>query len=164
MNSVILLIGGNEGNRTENIYAAKALIGDRIGKITEFSSCYESEPWGFAHQQNFLNQVVEVSTTLLALDILNLAKQIEKELGRKPKTQAGYEGRTMDIDILFFNNEIIELPQLTVPHPKIQERRFTLLPLAERWGKLVHPILGKTMNMLLNECDDAGWVRKIKAP
>ncbi len=160
MNSVILLIGGNEGNRTENIHAAKTLIGDRIGKIIEFSSCYESEPWGFAHQQNFLNQVVEVSTTLLALDILNLAKQIEKELGRKPKTPAGYEGRTMDIDILFFNDEIIELPQLTVPHPKIQERRFTLHPLAERWSQLVHPVLGKMMAELLDECDDAGWVEK----
>lgn len=162
MNSVILLIGGNEGNRLKNMQEVRELIGTRIGKINKYSSCYESEPWGFAHQQNFLNQVVEVSTTLSANEILMLALEMEKVLGRKPKTQVGYEGRTMDIDILFFNNETIELPQLTVPHPKIPVRRFTLLPLVEEWSQLVHPILGKTMVELLNECNDTGWVRKIK--
>lgn len=160
MNSVILLVGGNEGNRFKNMQEATELIATRIGNIEECSSCYQSEPWGFVHQQNFLNQVMEVSTALSASEILTVALQIEKKLGRKQKTQNGYEGRTMDIDILFFNDETIELPQLTVPHPKIQERRFTLLPLAERWGALVHPLLGKTMIMLLDECTDAGWVEK----
>ena len=164
MNSVLLLIGGNEGNRLVNIQEAKELMSTRIGIIEGGSSIYESEPWGFVHQQNFFNQVVEVSTALSASEILIVGLQIETELGRKPKTQSGYEGRTMDIDILFFNDEIIEIPQLTVPHPKIQERRFTLLPLAERWSQLGHPVLGKTMAELLDECDDAGWVRKVKAP
>lgn len=160
MNSVKLLIGGNEGNRLKNMHEVQELISTRIGKIDECSSCYESEPWGFAHQQNFLNQVLEVSTVLSVTEILTVGQQIEKELGRKPKTQVGYEGRTMDIDILFFNDETINLPQLTVPHPKIQERRFTLLPLAEKWSTLVHPVLGKTMHMLLDECKDMGWVEK----
>lgn len=160
MNSVILLIGGNEGNRLKNMQEAMELMGTRIGKINKCSSIYESAPWGFAHQQNFLNQVVELSTALSAPEVLNVAKQIEKELGRKPKTRDGYEGRTMDIDILFFNDEIIELPLLIVPHPKIQERRFTLLPLAEGWANLVHPVLGKTMRILLDECADKGWVEK----
>lgn len=161
MNRVILLIGGNEGSRFENIEKAKELISRNIGDVCTCSSCYESEPWGFVHQQNFINQVIELSTGLSAPDILILGQEIEQELGRKPKTQIGYEGRTMDIDILFFNEETLDLPELNIPHPKIQERLFTLLPLAEKWETLLHPVLGKTMQTLLDECTDSGWVQKI---
>ncbi|SMO50881.1 2-amino-4-hydroxy-6-hydroxymethyldihydropteridinediphosphokinase [Saccharicrinis carchari] len=164
MNSVILLVGGNEGNILKNMQDAKMLISNRIGDVCICSAYYESEPWGFEHQQNFLNRVIELLTDLSVDEILLKAQQIEKELGRKPKTQKAYEGRTMDIDILFFNDETIELPRLSVPHPKIQERKFTLLPLAEHWGDLVHPVLGKTIKSLLRECQDQGWVEKVEDP
>ncbi len=161
MNSLILLIGGNEGNRIENMHDAKVLIQERIGEIEISSSYYESEPWGFEHQQNFINQIIEVSTDLLPFEILKIGQCIEKELGRKPKTKIGYEGRTMDIDILFYNRATVTMPDLIIPHPKLHERKFTLLPLNEMWKNYIHPVFKKSVTILLDECDDNGWVKKL---
>ena len=161
MHRVILLIGGNEGDRFGNVELVKALIQERIGNIVGASGNYESEPWGFEHQLNFVNQVVEVETTMRPEEILMSGQEIEKELGRKAKTTRGYEGRTMDVDILFYDELILNKTDLIIPHPKLHERKFTLLPLVECWSELVHPKLKTTMAGLLSECGDEGWVRKV---
>ncbi len=160
MSKVLLLIGGNEGDRIDNIKQSKKLIEERIGQIANQSGIYESEPWGFEHAQNFLNQVLEVQCTMDAMDILEISQGIEKELGRSVKTSDGYEGRTMDIDILFYEDEIINTERLVIPHPHLHKRKFTLLPLVEKWDNFLHPTLIKTMKELLIECNDEGWVKK----
>ena len=161
MHRVILLIGGNEGNRLDNIEQAKFLIQKNIGELINTSGNYESEPWGFDHQLNFINQVIEIKTDLTPNEILSKGQNIEIQLGRKAKTQQGYEGRTMDIDILFYDSLILEESSLTIPHPRLHERKFTLLPLAEHWNDFVHPALNRTIGSLLFECKDEGWVRRL---
>ncbi len=160
MHKVFLLIGGNEGNRTLNITWAHQLIESKIGRIIDKSSLYESEPWGFTHQQNFINQVLEVESAYSPLEILKQTQSIEKNLGRKTKTSTGYEGRTMDIDILYFDDQSVSLPNLIIPHPRLHERIFTLLPLVEKWADFIHPILKKSNQLLLNECNDTCWAKK----
>jgi len=161
MNKVLILIGGNEGERFQNIEEAITLIKEKVGIIKLKSSIVESEPWGFEHQQDFLNQVIEVETALNLQQLLSACQEIEKTLGRRPKKSTGYEGRTMDIDILFFNDCTIDTENLIVPHPRLHERRFTLLPLVEKWPNYIHPILNKSMLELLNECNDNGRVNFI---
>ncbi len=158
---VILLIGGNLGNRIALINEAKLLISKNNHEIIQESSLYESEPWGFTHAQNFINQVIEINSASDPRTLMIENQKIEKTLGRKAKTSDGYEGRTMDIDILFFNDEIIQSTDLIIPHPKLHERRFTLLPLAEKWQDLMHPVLNKSIDTLLSECTDEGHVNKV---
>ncbi len=162
MNKVLLLIGGNEGDRVKNILHTNELISKYIGNIIKTSSMYESEPWGFNHQQNFINQVIEVSTNLSPNEVLKEGLLIEKKLGRKPKKKLGYEGRTMDVDILFYDNSILNENQLIIPHPKLHERKFTLLPLKEKWNDLIHPVFLKSIDSLNSECKDDGWVEKFE--
>jgi len=159
MSEILLLIGGNEGDRLENIDLSKKLIEEKIGIIVNQSGIYESEPWGFEHAQNFLNQVIEIQSDLNPFDILTVSQQIEKDLGRRAKTIQGYEGRTMDIDILFYGSEIINTEELTVPHPRLHERKFTLLPLEEKWKDFLHPVFNQTIKDLLLGCKDEGWVK-----
>ncbi|MCW3807383.1 2-amino-4-hydroxy-6-hydroxymethyldihydropteridine diphosphokinase [Plebeiibacterium marinum] len=161
MNKVLLLVGGNLGDRFSNLENVKALIEEKIGGVVEESSIYESEPWGFEHAQNFYNQVLEVESLYTEYEILDIAQEIERVMGRKAKTKTGYEGRPMDIDILFYNDLVFETERLTIPHPRLHERRFTLMPLAQKWNSLLHPVLNKTMEELLLECKDEGWVRKL---
>ncbi len=163
MHRVILLIGGNEGDCYENIKRAKRLIEERLGDVVLESSLFESEPWGFMHPQNFINQVLELKCDLSPQQILGIGQHIEKELGRMAKTIAGYEGRTMDIDILFYDDMIIDQVNLVIPHPKMHERRFTMLPLVEKWSDFIHPVFKKGMNQLLDQCKDEGWVRRVMA-
>ncbi|TLX76895.1 2-amino-4-hydroxy-6-hydroxymethyldihydropteridine diphosphokinase [Labilibacter sediminis] len=159
MHQIILLIGGNEGNTHEYIAKAKAFIEKKIGKIVKESSIVESEPWGFEHAQNFLNQVIEVESSLTPHETLKNGQEIEKTLGRKAKTTTGYEGRPMDIDILFYDNLEISEEDLTIPHPRMHERKFTMVPLAEKWNNYIHPTFRKTMKQLLDECNDDGWIK-----
>ncbi len=159
MHNVILLLGGNLGNVETSIEKAIELIEVRIGKVVETSALYESEPWGFTHAQNFLNQVIEVITDLEAMDILSLTQQIETELGRASKTGTEYEGRVIDIDILFYDDAVIDSPTLTIPHPHLQNRLFTLLPLNEKWSILNHPVYKKSIAELLKVCPDKCWAR-----
>ncbi len=160
MYKVLLLIGGNEGDRIENIFQSKELIEQKIGVIIKQSGIYESEPWGFEHAQNFLNQVIEIESNKDSFEILKISQEIERILGRKAKTTLGYEGRTMDIDILFYGSEIIDTEKLTIPHPRLHERKFTLLPLVEKWENLLHPIFNLNAKDLLRDCKDEGWVKK----
>ena len=159
LNHVFLGIGGNLGDRIGNLRRAVELIGERIGRIEKVSSVYLSEPWGFKHAKYFTNIVAELYTDLSADEVLTKAFEIEAEL-KRTRSGNGYEGRTMDIDILFFNNEILNTERLVVPHPHICQRKFVLLPMAEIEPNFVHPQNGKTMQQLAEICPDNGKIRK----
>ncbi len=159
MTRVYFLLGGNIGNREELLSEAIRKMTNQLGKYIQSSSLYETEPWGFTHEQNFLNQVVIFDSELAALDILDKTQAIEKELGRVRKTTQ-YCERTIDIDILFYGDEQIENERLSVPHPRIQERSFALYPLKELIPEFIHPILKKSIKQLRNECTDELEINK----
>jgi 2-amino-4-hydroxy-6-hydroxymethyldihydropteridine diphosphokinase len=161
MAKVILLLGGNENNTRKAFKTAIERIGQKIGTIGKQSGLYTSSPWGFEHPDWFLNQVLEVESTLPPGQILQQTRLIEQEAGRKTKTIDHYEARLIDIDILFIDNMVINKPDLQIPHPLLHLRRFTLLPLDELMAGFVHPVLKKTIHVLLQECSDMGEVRRV---
>lgn len=148
------------GNRLTYIESAKTLLLKQTKVVAE-SSIWESEAWGFSTKDLFLNQVIVVKTTLTSIELLNEIQNIENTLGRKRKEEQ-WISRIIDIDILFFNSEIIETAQLKIPHPQIQNRRFTLEPLNEIAPNLVHPVLQIEVKEILNQCTDQGkvWILK----
>jgi 2-amino-4-hydroxy-6-hydroxymethyldihydropteridine diphosphokinase len=159
MSSIILLLGGNKGDVVQALDATCRMISERAGTLIAMSQDYESEPWGYQTEQWFINRAVELETNLNPTDLLNCLQQIEKEMGRTAKTIDGYEDRPIDIDILFYDQQIIEQSRLVVPHPRMAERRFVLLPLSEKWGSLLHPVSGLTINQMLDQCTDDSVVR-----
>lgn len=150
---VYLLLGGNLGDKSAIFSGAQAKLSEKIGKITTRSAVYETEPWGFESEDIFWNQVLELETSLSPEEILKQTQQIEMELGRI-RNKRQYVSRLIDIDILFYGDQIIRQKNLIVPHPRLQERRFTLVPLCEIAPQLMHPVLQKTMKQLLEECTD----------
>jgi 2-amino-4-hydroxy-6-hydroxymethyldihydropteridine diphosphokinase len=161
MNTIFLLIGGNIGDRLSHLKMASILIQEKVGHITKASSIYESEPWGNTNQDKFLNQVLQLDTKLNAFELLVLILNIENMLGRERAEKWGE--RNIDIDILFFNKDIIHSPQLVIPHPHLHERRFTLLPLAEIAPHFLHPLLKINTMTMLGACTDALHVDIYKA-
>ncbi len=159
MRTAYLLIGGNLGNRKENLAKAVSLINEQCGSLTRSSSIYETEAWGNTDQPSFLNQALEISTSLNARQLMRRVLRIEEEMGRIRKEKLG--PRIIDIDILLFENEIHDLRFLKIPHPEMQNRRFVLVPLAEINSNLQHPVLKKTIAELLEECPDNLEVKKI---
>ena len=159
MSTAHLLIGGNLGDRKENLLTAISLINEQCGSLTRSSSVYETEAWGKTDQPSFLNQALEISTTLNARQLMRKILKIEKEMGRIRKEKLG--PRIIDIDILLYENEIHDLRFLKIPHPEMQNRRFVLVPLAEIDPTLQHPVLKKTIAELLEECPDNLEVTKI---
>lgn len=147
-----ILLGGNLGNRKENLSQAKIHIEKIIGSIIKESSIYETKAWGVENQPNFLNQVILVETRLSPQNVLIENLQIEKVLGRV-RHQKWHE-RIIDIDILYAENLIINDDNLKIPHPFIQDRKFTLIPLVEISADFIHPIFQKTQRLLNNECVD----------
>lgn len=152
MNISYLLIGGNLGDRVVQLSTARTGITAAGGEIRRESSLYETAAWGRTDQPDFLNQALEVATILEAPDWMASLLDIEKGMGRRRETR--YGSRNIDIDILFFNNSIIRIPQLVIPHPEIQNRRFALAPMEEIAPFLIHPVLGKTIRELLTACTD----------
>lgn len=161
MNKVYLLLGSNLSDRALLLLNACKFIEERIGKIKKQSYVYESAPWGFVSENAFLNQVIMIKTYLKPHEILEKIKIIEKELGRV-RLSKEYASRTIDIDILFYNDEIILKSDLEIPHPQLHKRKFTLVPLNEIDPKLNHPVFGKSIKTLLNECDDNSEVTIFK--
>lgn len=158
-----LLLGGNLGDRLSVIEQARVEILQRTGRISGMSAIYETEPWGFTHKNLFLNQVTAVNTPLSPEALLDETQRIELALGRKSKG-IRYEGRTIDIDILFYNTQIIHTPRLQVPHPRLHLRRFTLVPLAELAPDLLHPFFILTSAQLLAQCRDKSEVYQMAVP
>lgn len=152
MNVAYLCLGGNLDNREANMAEAVVRINGLIGNVMETSSLYETQAWGGAEQPNYLNQVVKVKTDLSAEELLFQCLEIEKAMGRNRKVK--WENRVIDIDILFFNNEVLETPTLKVPHPLMQERRFVLQPLADVAAEVMHPVLHKSVLQMLADCKD----------
>jgi len=165
VNTAYILLGSNMGNKLRLLQEAAALIDRLAGKIVQFSSFYESEPWGFAAEEWFINQVVTINTFLSPEQLLQTTQGIERTLGRTTARPAGggaqYTSRPIDIDILFYNEMVLSTPKLTIPHPLLHERSFTLIPLAEIAAEFVHPVFKKTIAGLLEECGDGGVVRKL---
>lgn len=153
---LILLFGGNIGDVLQTFEAAKSEIQQKVGSITKVSSLYESEAWGFEAESNFVNQVIECRTKLSPGDVLRETMEIEKKLGRIRKLTSDntYSSRIIDIDILYYNQDIINQEELTIPHPKLHLRNFTLQPLAEIVPEYNHPIFNKSSKELLTHSKD----------
>lgn len=158
MARVILLTGGNTGDTKRTLQAAQQLINDRVGAVLRCSHRYESEPWGFAAAEPFSNQALSVSTDLTPGEVLDAVQEIECLLGRnraaeaveKASTGAVYTSRPIDIDIAFYDDEVITTDRLTIPHPLLAEREFALLPLAEIARTKRHPVTGLTVGEMLD--------------
>lgn len=161
MENVFLSLGTNLGNRIENLSLAIHLIDDEIGEISVMSGIYETEAWGFTCDEYFLNQVIVLETCLDPEQLIEKCLFIEKGMGRVRSGSENYESRIIDIDILFYGNQIIEQDNLQIPHPLLHLRRFILEPLCEITPELIHPVLGKPISELLSACEDQGIVHLI---
>jgi 2-amino-4-hydroxy-6-hydroxymethyldihydropteridine diphosphokinase len=160
MAELFLLLGGNLGDKAEIFEKAGGLITEKIGKIIKNSSIYETEPWGFESEDLFWNQVLIVETKLVPEEVLKFAKWIEDSIGRIRKEDQ-YVSRLIDIDLLFYDDLIIETDQLQIPHPRMIDRRFVLVPLNEVADSKTHPVFGKKVSELLNDCNDNLGVEKL---
>jgi 2-amino-4-hydroxy-6-hydroxymethyldihydropteridine diphosphokinase len=149
LQTVYLLLGSNLGNRKEILEKAIELLAQKVGVVIKQSKDYETSPWGVTDQPDFLNLALEIHTKLRPLEVLEQTQSIENQLGRVRKEKWG--ARLIDIDIMFYGNEIIDEPTLKVPHPFLHERDFALTPLAEIAPDFVHPIFEKTIVCLREE-------------
>lgn len=156
-----LLLGSNLGDKWAKVSHAIGEIGAQIGRVMKQSAFYASEPWGFDSTEEFINVVVEVKTVFGPDEILDIILEIENEAGRKRERKSGYASRMLDIDILFYDDLIMSGEKLTIPHPRLHRRRFTLEPLHEIAPSLVHPLFKKNVATLLEECTDRLFVKKM---
>lgn len=151
-------LGSNLGDRQGHLRAGLHRVRERIGGLTRVSGVYETEPWGVENQDSYYNLAVEVSTPLLPLRLLHTIREIESECGRERKERWG--SRTLDIDLLFFEDYHFTLPELTVPHPRLTERNFVLHPLAEIAPDFIHPVRRLALAELKEKCPDTGWINR----
>ena len=152
MNIIYIQIGSNIGDRKSNIQKSMLQIETKLGKICRSSKIYESSPWGYTKQKDFLNSVIKVESDFSPFKTLEILQEIENNLGRVRKKK--WDERIIDLDILFFNKQIINAVNLTIPHQYIQERNFVLVPLNEIAPSYKHPRYKKSISCLLNECKD----------
>lgn len=158
MNTAILLIGGNLGDREANLSKAVQLI-RKIADVKKISALYQTAPWGSVEQPDYLNQALLISTSLDALTLLHTLLDIEREIGRIRQEKWG--SRVIDIDLIFFNSDIISSPELKVPHPRLHLRNFVLIPLKEIVPGYIHPVFNQTVEQLAAACIDELPARKL---
>jgi 2-amino-4-hydroxy-6-hydroxymethyldihydropteridine diphosphokinase len=161
MHQVFLGIGGNIGNKHENFDKVYTFIQNELGEITKRSSVYESPPWGFDSNDNFWNQVLKIETEFSPFELLQKITEIENRFGRK-RDGGQYKSREMDIDILYFDDKIIETENLTIPHPLLHKRLFAMVPLAEIATDFMHPVLQISNAEMLNVCEDKSAIKKVE--
>ncbi|MCW3103883.1 MAG: 2-amino-4-hydroxy-6-hydroxymethyldihydropteridine pyrophosphokinae [Bacteroidetes bacterium] len=161
MNQAYLILGGNIGNRLENLERTRKLIAEQAGAVVKASGIFVTAPWGNTEQPDFYNQALLVETELSAPALLEQLLSIEAAAGRI-RDERKWAERTMDIDILFYNNDIISIPKLSIPHPHIAARRFVLAPLAAIAPDYIHPVLNKSIATLLSECSDTSAVKLLE--
>ena len=154
-----ILTGGNLGDRHTNLSRAADLLDSRAGRILRRSSLYETAAWGIEAQPNFLNQVLEIETALDPETLLALLLDIEREMGRIRGEKFG--PRTIDLDILLYGDLIMDTRDLDIPHPRMAERRFVLMPLSELIGDRLHPVTGRSIRDMLLDCTDPLEVNRI---
>ncbi len=157
MQRVFLGIGSNLGDRLANLSTATRLIAEQIGSIKKASKVYETGAWGIRDQPDFLNQVLEVQTSLLPEAILDCIEQIEHQMGRERLIKWGE--RLIDIDILFYGQQIVNQANLKIPHPFLSQRNFVLVPLYEIAPDFIHPVSGHSMTQLLENSTDDSFVK-----
>ena len=163
MAKATLLLGSNRGNRTMIVEQAILEIRQKAGEASAFSSLYESEPWGFDDNIPFINKVIVIETDLSPKLLLNTLLSIENELGRVRANTGVYSPRPIDIDILFYDDIIVNEHDLQIPHPRMQNRMFTLMPLMEISPDFMHPVLKKPVSELKKQCPDRLSVYRLTA-
>lgn len=156
---VIIGLGSNLGDRFKALSRALAMIGKEAGRVEATSSVWETEPWGFEADEQFLNMVAVIDTVMQPLQLMQLFRSVEGRMGRRRHGGGRYESRIIDIDILLWGDRIISVPGLEVPHPAIADRRFVLEPLCEVAPGAMHPVTGLTAAEMLAMCDDRSDVR-----
>ena len=159
MNACFLLLGTNLGDKYNNLKQAREGLLQVVGDLLQSSGIYQTSAWGKENQDDFLNQVLRFETVLPPVELLAKCLAVEKELGRVRFEKWGE--RLIDIDILYYNSEVVDMPDLQIPHPYIQERRFTLVPLVELAPYFIHPKFEKDNSTLLAECTDPLEVKRI---
>lgn len=155
-----ILLGGNEGDVDRTMASALTRLGE-VGRVTAVSDTVESEAWGYASALPFHNVAARLESAMEPLPLLAFLKSLERELGRHDKTKAGYEDRPIDLDILLWDDNVMETEALTIPHPRMHLRRFALAPLAQIAPDVTHPTLRKSISRLLQECEDTGCIKRI---
>ena len=161
MNKTVILLGGNVGNTELVFQEANVHIDQDLGRIVKESSVYRTDAWGVEDQPAYLNQVIVVETNLSPQEVLAGCLSIEKKLGRDREEEKRWHSRILDLDVLFYENEIINTEDLIVPHPRISERNFVLVPLSEIMPEYLHPVHNKTIREILKESSDKLRVSKI---
>ncbi len=158
MKGKYLLLGSNLGNKAENLSLAVKLIKERIGRVKNASSLYQSSSWGINGQPDYCNQVVQVDSMLNPALLLELILEIEVSMGRVRKKK--WDNRIIDIDILFYDDLVVNESSLKIPHPEFPNRRFALVPMAEIAPDEIHPVTGLTMSEMLTRTTDLGIVKR----
>jgi 2-amino-4-hydroxy-6-hydroxymethyldihydropteridine diphosphokinase len=161
MSKVFLCIGTNLGNRESNLKEAVVMIREHIGRVLNYSSVYETAPWGFDTENNFLNMVIRVETSQAPDELMKKIFMVESMLGRIRKEER-YSSRVIDIDILLYEDQVIAQNGLRIPHPLMHVRRFVLAPLCEIAPQTQHPVLKTTIQSLLDNCKDISNVKRYK--